>query len=218
VTSLSGLAQRLQSQMGGVGAPLVAPAAPAAVGNPYAQAGVGNPYPQPAVGYAQPGVGNVAIMPQQVGAVQVWPQQVGIPQAQMVPQGQQQPPVQYAQTGYKAGGLTLCGFPRVNVPAGTTNASVQINVRRPFLPQLLYMPSTFFGLQLVDFDVEGTGLFASVTTQSVPNELVSEVSNMPQIQWPTLEPATGGAFIVSNPTGADIIFSGCFWGTNLIRA
>jgi len=40
-------------------------------------------------------------------------------------------------------------------------------------------------------------------------ELVSEVGNMPQIQWPTL-PATGGAFIVSNPTGADIIFSGCF--------
>lgn len=206
MTSLQGLAQRLSSQMGGVGMPQFAHAA---VGSPQA---VGNPY------YGQ-GVGAVSIIPQQVGQpVQIWPQQVGMPQAQMVQQSQQQPPVQYNQTGYRMGGLTLCGFPRVTVPAGTLNASVQINVRRPFLPQLLYMPSTFFGLQLVDFDVEGTGLFASVTTQSVPNELVSEVSNMPQIQWPTLEPATGGAFIVSNPTGADIIFSGCFWGTNLIRA
>lgn len=177
-------------------------------------------YTQLAHSLANPigGVGAVQIMPQQVGQpVSIMPQQVGIPAAMAAPQAQQAA-VQYSGAAYKAGGLTYCGFGRTVIPAGAVNQAVQINVRRPFLPQLVYMPSTVFGLQIDDFQVEGTGLFASALTQGMPNELISEVSNIEQIQWPTLDPSTGGAFLVSNPTLGDLIFSGAFWGTNLIRA
>jgi hypothetical protein len=126
--------------------------------------------------------------------------------------------VSYTGAAYKSGGLTYCGFGRTIVPAGATNLAIQINVRRPFLPQLAYMPSTIFGLSIDDFQVEGQGLFANALTQGVANELLSEVSNLPQIQWITLDPSTGGAFIVSNPTANPLVFSGAFWGTNLIRA
>lgn len=160
----------------------------------------------------------VSITAQQVGAPQVYPQQVGMPNASVVPAGAVGAQVQYAPEGYKSGGLTYCGFPRVSIAAGATNISVPVNVRRPFLPQLWQMPSTAFGLQIHDFDVEGVGLFANPITSSVPQVLVSEVSQMPQIQWVTLDPSTNGSFIVSNPTGAVIVFEGAFWGTNLLRA
>ena len=182
---------------------------------------------------AQGGIGGpVSIVPQHVfganmqgiGVPQIYPQQVGMPAAAMAAPGQQGQIVRYGEQSYKSGGLTYCGFPRVTVLAGAVNQEINIPVRRPFLPQLWYMPSTIFGLIINDFTVEGMGLFASpvATTAGgiigVPNVNVSEVSNMPQIQWPTLDPSTNGNFVVSNPTGGDLIFSGNFWGTNLIRA
>jgi hypothetical protein len=171
------------------------------------------------------GVGAVQILAQQPGGVgqpvMIMPQQpggVGLPAQMAQPGGQVQGDVSYLPAGYRSGGLTYCGFPRVVVPAGAVGQTIQVNVRRPFLPQLAYLPSTEFGLIIQDFDVEGTGLFANPANQGVPNETLSEVSNIEQIQWPTLDPSTGGAFLVSNPTIADIIFSGTFWGTNLIRS
>lgn len=156
------------------------------------------------------------IQPQQVAAPVIWPQHVGLPAAQAAGPGGTV--VQYSEQGYKAGGLTYCGFPRQLIAAGSTNVSVTIKVRRPFLPQLWLMPSTIYGLVINDFVIEGIGLFASPVSQGMPNELVSEVSNMPQIQWPTLDPSTNGEFTVSNPTADDLYFTGCFWGTNLLRA
>jgi len=162
-------------------------------------------------------------MNQRIGIPQIYPSQVGMPAAQQTPGNGDGVIVRYNNQAYKSGGLTYSAFPVVTVPNGTTNLEINIPVRRPFLPQLWYMPSTTFGLIINDFTVEGMGLFASpvATTAGgiigVPNELVSEVSNMPQIQWPTIDPSTNGNFLVSNQSGADLIFSGAFWGTNLIR-
>ena len=165
-------------------------------------------------------IGTVALAAQQPGVGQplvLYPQQpgVGALPAAAVPQLGQRP-VDYTPAAYTAGGLTYCGLGRTLVPAGQS-VQVHIDVRRPFLPQLFYMPSTIYGLQIDDFVVEGSGLFANPANQGIPNELVSEVSNIEQIQWMTLNPDTGGDFFVTNPTGAGLYFSGCFWGTNIIR-
>lgn len=168
-------------------------------------------------------VGSVAIAPQQMGVgnpYAIMPQQpyyqgVSGPPAQQVP-NLGQAPVDYSVAPYGNGGLTYMGFGLTSVAAGAT-ANIHIDVRRPFLPQLLYMPSTVIGLQLIDFQVEGNGLFANPPDQGIPCELVSEVSNIQQIQWMTLNPDTGGTFIIYNPTANALNFSGAFWGTNIQR-
>jgi len=166
------------------------------------------------------GIGALEINPQQVGqALRIMAQQpgVGVP-AQMVQAGANgRKVVSYEDAGYSSGGLTYCGFGITALPAGVVNQQVTIVVRRPFLPQLVYCPSTTFGYLIDDFAVEGMGLFASNPNQGMPNELVSEVSNIEQIQWPTLNPSTNGQFLLSNPTGGILNFSGAFWGTNLVR-
>lgn len=166
------------------------------------------------------GVGSIAIQRQQpfgsVGQVAIYPQQVGSLPAQAVP-NLGQAAVNYTQAAYNSGGLTYCGFGRTLVPAGATGQRIHLNVRRPFLPQQLWMPSTIYGIKIVDFIVEGNGLFANPGGQGVPNELFSEVSNMNQIEWLTLNPDTGGDFLVDNPTLGDLWFEGGFWGTNVIR-
>lgn len=161
------------------------------------------------------------IQPQQpgVGAVQIYPQQpgVGLPAALLGVDPASKAIVNYSEKGYGAGGATYAGFPRTTVAAGAT-VNINVSVRRPFLPQLLGMPSTVFGLELVDALVQGVGLFANDSSGGVPNEMVSEVSNFPQIQWPTLDTNIPLTFVVRNPTGAPLVFSGTFWGTNLIPA
>lgn len=166
------------------------------------------------------GIGALEIQPQQVGQqlrIQAQQPGVGLP-AQMVQPSPNGPKVvSYEEAGYKSGGLTYCGFGTTTLSAGAVNFSVTIQVRRPFLPQLVYCPSTTFGFLVDDFNVEGMGLFANKPNQGMPNELLSEVSNIEQIQWPTLNPSTNGEFLLSNPTAAPLTFSGAFWGTNLTR-
>lgn len=170
-------------------------------------------------------VGSVAIAAQQPGVgypYAIAPQQMGYgyggvsgPPAVQVP-NLGTPPVDYTTAPYTNGGLTYMGFGLTSVGAGAT-ANIHIDVRRPFLPQLLYCPSTVIGLQLVDFQVEGNGLFANPPSQGIPIELVSEVSNIQQIQWMTINPDTGGTFVIYNPTSSPLNFSGAFWGTNIQR-
>jgi hypothetical protein len=167
---------------------------------------------------AHGGVGTVAIAAQQVGQpIALYPQQVGTLPAQAV-QNFGQRPIEYTQAPYEQGGLTYLGFGTKIIPAGATGFQVHIDTRRPFLPQQYWMPSTTFGLQIVDFVVEGKGAFANPAGQGVPNELISEVSNMPQIQWMTLNPDTGGDFFIDNPTAGPLAFSGAFWGVNVTRS
>lgn len=158
-------------------------------------------------------VGNVSIVPQQVGAISIVPQQVGLPVMAAEGGGRV---VKIEERGYMSGGLTYCGLPRQSIPAASTDQRVNVNVRRPFVPQMLFQPSTVVGLDIAEFGTQGIGLFASDQPQAVPQECVSEVSRMPQIQWPTLDTNRPGFFLVNNPTGAPVLFRGVFWGTNLI--
>ena len=172
------------------------------------------------------GVGALNVQPQQPGvgaALQVARQQPGhaggmygpgvgaIAQAAPVPQAT----VRYDAAAYDQGGLSWLGFGATNVPAGAVNQEIPITTLRPFTPQLVYHPSTVFGLLINQVQLEGTNLFAN--TLGVPIELWSEVSNAPQIQWPTLDTSTGIQFVVSNPTAGDLSFSGGFWGTQVRR-
>lgn len=161
------------------------------------------------------GLGSVAIQPMQPGGYNPRGQVGSLPVAQVSSLGQQV--VDYTGAAYTAGGLTVSGFGDTVVPANTRGFRVHIDVRRPFLPQSIWMPSTVVGLYLVDFQVEGVGLFANPGGQGIPCELVSEVSNMPQMQWITLNPDTGGEFVIDNPTLNPLVFSGGFWGTNIMR-
>ena len=137
---------------------------------------------------------------------------VGVPaQAQAFHPGA----VDYDQAAYPEGGLTWLGFGVTVVPAAAVNQVVPITTQRPFTPQLLYLPSTVIGLIVTQVQLEGTNLFAN--TLGIPVELMSEVSNAPQIQWPTLDTSTGIQFLVSNPTGGNLNFEGGFWGTQVRR-
>lgn len=162
----------------------------------------------------QPGVGaalNVTRMqPGHAGGM--YGPGVGVPASPgMVQAGK----VNYDQASYDAGGLSWLGFGQTSIAAGVTNQVVPITTQRPFTPQLVYHPSTVFGLLINQVQLEGTNLFAN--TLGIPIELWSEVSNAPQIQWPTLDTATGINFVVSNPTGGALNFSGGFWGTQIRR-
>lgn len=154
-----------------------------------------------------------------VGALDVSRQQpgvgmygVGLPAVQGQPQQGQ---VGYSQAAYDQGGLSWLGFGQTAIGAGATNIVVPVATLRPFTPQLVYHPSTVIGLLINQVQLEGTNLFAN--TLGIPIELWSEVSNAPQIQWPTLDTSTGIQFVVSNPTGAALNFSGGFWGTQVRR-
>lgn len=162
---------------------------------------------------AQGGVGALDVQAQQIGsALNVQRQQIGLPAAAgQVNAGQ----VQYSQAAYDQGGLSWLGFGQTVIAAGATNIVVPITTQRPFTPQLVYHPSTVIGLLINQVQLEGTNLFANVL--GIPIELWSEVSNAPQIQWPTLDTSTGIQFVVSNPTGAPLNFSGGFWGTQVRR-
>lgn len=161
----------------------------------------------------------VAIQPQYPGGVGVpginpyYPGQVGIPVA---PTGQPtQAPVQYSDPAYVAGDVTYLGFAATSVAAAAVGVTVTVSTQRPFKPQKMGCPSTTIGLLINQVNISGTNLLSN--SLGIPVELFSEVSTFPQINWPTLDTATGVDFVLSNPTGAALVFSGAFYGTQLRR-
>lgn len=155
-----------------------------------------------------PGVGQVAVTPQYPG--------VGAP-ANFVPQQQQgapgAAPVNYSGAAYSAGDVSYLGLGVTSVPAGTVNQRIQVLPNRPFTPQWYISPSNVQNLLITQISVGGVGLLANEL--GMPIECFSEVSNMPQIMWPTLDPAVGIVYIVSNPTAQDRDFSGTLYGTSV---
>lgn len=142
-----------------------------------------------------------------------YPGQVGLAAVDGGPSNQQQ--VNYSAPQYVAGDVTYLGFAATTIPAGSIGTPVNVSTTRPFTPQKMGCPSTTIGLLISQVNISGTNLLAN--TLGVPVELVSEVSTFPQIIWPTLDTATGVQFIVANPTGADLTFSGAFYGTQVRR-
>jgi hypothetical protein len=125
-----------------------------------------------------------------------------------------QAPVQYSDPQYVAGDVTYLGFNATSVGAGDTE-TVTVSTQRPFKPQKMGCPSTTIGLLITQVTISGTNILSNAL--GIPVELFSEVSTFPQINWPTLDTATGVDFTVRNPTAGDLTFSGAFYGTQLRR-
>ena len=153
---------------------------------------------------------------QRVGSPAVQPYYVGAPAAEMAqPSGQV---VNYSPPQYVAGDVTYLGFGTDTtnvVPAGSVGTPIPVGTNRPFTPQKMGCPSTVLGLYITQVNISGTNLLAN--SLGIPIELFSEVSTFPQILWPTLDTATGVQFVVANPTGADLVFKGAFYGTQVRR-
>jgi len=175
---------------------------------------VGNPFGS--VGH----VGDlVNVMPyypgaQRVGSPNVAPYYpgVGLPAvAEQAQTGQ----ISYTQPQFLAGDVTYLGFGATSIPAGSIGTPVDVSTNRPFTPQKMGCPSTVIGLLITQVNVSGTNILAN--SLGAPIELLSEVSTFPQVLWPSLDTATGVQFVVANPTGAALTFSGAFYGTQVRR-
>lgn len=142
--------------------------------------------------------------------VMVQPKVVGEP-ARMVPQVPQGT-IDYSPEQFFVGDVTYLGFGRTSIPAGG-QVTVEVRPQRPFKPQRIFCPSNVQNLLILNVEIQGTGIFAN--SLGVPIELFSEVSTTPQIRWPTLQTATGAQFIVSNPTGGALFFSGMLYGSQV---
>lgn len=166
----------------------------------YFQRGsVGAPYEQ----YGYPGaVGDVAVAPQWVGA----------PAA--LEQGPLQRPVAYSQPQYYAGDVTLFGCGATQIAANSPGSVIgPIRPTRPFKPQGLRFPSNVQNLMLLSVSIAGTNIFASEL--GVPVELLSEVSTLQQIDWPTLDPAVGVSFGIANLEAFPQWAKPTFYGTQV---
>lgn len=151
---------------------------------------------------------------QRVGSPNVDPYYVGAP-AVAEQAGAGMPVVQYTPPVYVAGDVTYLGFAATSIPANSPGTNVDVSTNRPFTPQKMGCPSTVLGLLITQINISGTNLLAN--SLGIPIELFSEVSTFPQILWPTLDTATGVQFVVANPTGAALVFSGAFYGTQVRR-
>ena len=187
------------------------------IANSLLQGQVGNPM---AVG-GYGGVGDLVNVrpfypgqPPQVGSPNVNPFYVGAAAEAMAQAGASQV-VQYSPPQYVAGDVTYLGFGATNIPAGSVGTPANVSTQRPFTPQKMGIPSTLLGLLITQINISGTNLLAN--SLGIPNELFSEVSTFPQILWPTLDTATGVQFVVANPTGGDLSYSGAFYGTQVRR-
>lgn len=179
---------------------------------------VGNPFG--AVGH-MPGVGDlVNVMPvypgqRAVGSPNVMPYYPGVGAPAMAVDQTTNQPVQYSQPQYFAGDVTYLGFGATSIPAGSVGTPVNVSTNRPFTPQKMGCPSTVIGLLILQVNVSGTNILANAL--GAPIELLSEVSTFPQVLWPSLDTATGVQFVVGNPTGAALVFSGAFYGPQVRR-
>ena len=165
----------------------------------------------------KPAVGATNVYPRYVGATSVQPMypgsgRVGVPAA-FDPAGAPQQGVSYSPQQYVAGDVTFFGIGRTTIPAGSTGTTFNVKPPRPMSPQMFICKSNVQNLLVVAISIAGTNILNGQT--GVPIELFSEVSQAPQILYPSIDPSTGVDFTVANPTGGDLIFSGAFYGTQV---
>jgi hypothetical protein len=171
--------------------------------------------PDVMLGGRTPAVGSTHVQPRYVGATQVspfYPGRVGVP-AQFDPAGAAQAGIQYSPQAYTAGDVTFFGIGRTTIPAGSTGTTFNVKPPRPCSPQMFICKSNVQNLLVLAISIAGTNILNGQT--GVPIELFSEVSQAPQILYPSIDPSTGVDFTVSNPTGGDLVFSGAFYGTQV---
>lgn len=161
----------------------------------------------------QMGLAGTAVGPYRVGGTTVQ-RGVGAP-AILSPAGVGAPPVMYSPQEFASGGNSYMGFGTTVIPANTNNVPVQVNPIRPFTPMEMRCPSTVIGLQVDQMTIQGVQFFANRPGFGIPIEMFSEVSRLQGLEAATIQPDTGVEFFLSNPTGGDLVFSGCFRGTQV---
>lgn len=148
--------------------------------------------------------------PGRVGAPHVNPRYVGAP---AVAQASSMAPVTYSDNAYAVGDVTWMGLGATTIVAASQGTKVTVKPPRPQTPQQIYCPSTVQGLLILSIAIQGTNIFNG--EDGVPIELLSEVSQVPQLLYPTIDPSSGIVFTVANPTGGDLTFSGAIYGTQV---
>lgn len=174
------------------------------------RAGVGQVEVNP---YYRGGVGNTQINPYNPG--------VGAPVEQVPPATA--PPVQVNQPAWQSGGNSLLGLGYRIMTAATNVATLQtlfdtrgtlsFNVKpfRPFNPGFLWSPSTTIDTLVDQIKIQGIEVFSG--DEVTPIEIFSEVSRIREMQWLTIQEASGVTSSTSNPTADDQLFKGAFWGS-----
>lgn len=157
-------------------------------------------------------VGDPNIQPRYVGDPNIQPRYVGAPLQKVDVNGN---PIQFSEQEFLAGNVTWFGLGATVVPAGSLGTVVDIKPQRPITPQSFRIPSTTQGMLVNQVSIAGTNIFAGQA--GTPQEFFSEVSTAPQLEFPTIDTSTGVQITMSNPTGADIRFTGGFYGTALRR-
>lgn len=169
--------------------------------------GVGAPSVRP----NWPGVGSPSVRPRYL-------RRVGAP-AVKVPAQADANPVLYSDPEYASGEVTYLPFVGTVIGiagSATAEQTIQVNTKRPFVPQDLRFPSTLEGLVLNEAQIQGTNMLAN--SAGMPFELLSEVTTIGPIDWITIDPASGAELLVENiGTVANQIPRGAFWGTALRR-
>jgi hypothetical protein len=163
-----------------------------------------------------PAVGATNVYPRYVGATNVqpmYPGRVGVPAAFDPAGAPGQGAVQYSPQAYTSGDVTFFGIGRTTIPAGSTGTTFNVKPPRPCAPQMFICKSNVQNLLVLSISIAGTNILNG--QGGVPIELFSEVSQAPQILYPSIDPSTGVDFTVSNPTGGDLVFSGAFYGTQV---
>lgn len=151
---------------------------------------------------------------QGVGAT-INPVYLGAPVQHVAP-GTDQTHIQVAPTKYAAGDVTYLPLGSVQVAAGAVNVQVgPLRPDRPFKPQKLFCPSTQFGLLINAITIEGTNLLASSLGMAI--EAFAEDSQLPQILYPDILPATGVTFFVTNLATQALLFQPAFYGVDVRR-
>lgn len=123
-------------------------------------------------------------------------------------------PIEYSNTEYTSGGNSYFGFGQSVIPANS-RAVLQFNPIRPFEPMEMRCPSTVIGLLIEQINIQGVQFFANKAGFGVPIEMYSEVSLLKGLEAATINPDTGVEITIFNPTAGDLIFSGCFRGTQV---
>lgn len=155
----------------------------------------------------------VRVRARSAGGATVRARNVGA-RAEMVPQGDVEPVGEYSEQVYNSSDISDFGLGSFDIIALSPNfATPVVRPDRPFTPQRFFLPSTFPGLLLNEALIQGVNILAS--SLGVAIERYSEVATFPQIEWPTIQPATGIRFNINNPTAGIIPFQPAFFGTDV---
>ncbi len=168
------------------------------------EGGIGN---MVAPHYMPPGTGVGGVSPYypgQVPGVGLPIEQTAVPMAGGVP-------VEVSPTQYVAANVSYMGLGDTLLTPLVSNFDITLRPLRPIRPQKIGFPSNVQDILINQITIGGTTVFAN--NDGIPIEMLSEVSIFPQIAYPTIDPATGVVFQVTNLLNVNQQLRGMVYGT-----